>query len=67
VTKVEEVRRILGWSRPQLAKLADVDPVTIWRIEVEGRKPNAATRARIARALKADELFLWPPVDQAVA
>lgn len=56
-----------GLSRPELGKLAGVDAATIWRIEVQGRKPNAASRAQIARALKADELFLWPTVSEAVA
>ena len=52
--KDELVRRrtALGLSRPELAREIGVSEVTVWRWEVEGRKPTAAIGKLLEQALR---------------
>jgi len=46
-------RRVkLGYSEPELARLAGMDPAAIWRIERGLRSPRVETLRRIEKALK---------------
>lgn len=45
----------LGMDRQELAGAAEIDPKTLYNLEIKGRWPIAVTRARIERALR------WPP------
>lgn len=49
--KISKARQERGLSVQDLAKKAEVDPVTIYRLESGERKPRAATLARVVRAL----------------
>lgn len=60
--KLREYRKKAGLSQFDLAKLADVSPTEISRIETGVIRPFPAWRKRLAIALKADERELFPGV-----
>jgi transcriptional regulator with XRE-family HTH domain len=63
VLSLESWRAEACLSVRDLAKRAEVAPVTIWRIEHARHIPIAVTRRRIAQALGTDhQAIAWPVV-----
>lgn len=49
-----------GMTSAELAEEVEVDPKTVERWVSNGRVPHQRHRLRVARALAAEEVFLWP-------
>jgi transcriptional regulator with XRE-family HTH domain len=64
-TRLRERREAAGLSQRDLAALAEVDHVTVWRCETGRVLPNAATLAALARALQVDPRDLADPPQEA--
>jgi len=64
--RIRALRQQKGWSKGHLAKLANIAPQTVMRIEDgETPQPTQHTVERIARALGVTHTHLWGPVPQA--
>ena len=63
MTKVQELRERLGWSKSELARRAEVTPSTISTLEAGRWIPYAVQVEKIARALgvKPEELGIVQP------
>jgi transcriptional regulator with XRE-family HTH domain len=61
-------RKVLGLSRAQLARCADMTPQAIWMFETGQRIPLDRTKVVLARALGTTpgDLFPWPPMEDLV-
>jgi transcriptional regulator with XRE-family HTH domain len=64
---MQGARELRGWSAADLARHAGVSEAAVSRIEARKRRPNAATVAKLARALGlplADLLEPWVGEDE---
>lgn len=63
---LEQWRNRFCLSRPELARRAEVDRSTIFRIERRGAVPEAATRRQLAQALRLEHTAIaWPEEEKA--
>lgn len=51
---IRRERERLGYDQAELARLAELAPSTLWRIENEDRTPRGATLRRVAEVLGVD-------------
>lgn len=58
--KLKEIREIRGLSQFELAKLADITPSDISRIENSKIFAYPGWRKRLANALEVEEKEIWP-------
>ncbi len=63
--RLRALRNLCGWSRPELARRADLSPLTITSYEIAKVQPSAAALGRLADALgcQIDALFRRGPDD----
>lgn len=64
---LKQTRTSRGLSQLDLAKLTNIGPAEISRIENGWLKPYPGWRKRLAKALKVSELELFPDADKAVS
>jgi transcriptional regulator with XRE-family HTH domain len=63
--RAERIRQ--GLSLMDLARQADVDPTTIWRVEMGRVSPQRSTRVLLAMALACDPSELFPLQNERLA
>lgn len=51
---IRSLREQQGYDQAELARLVDIAPSTLWRIEREDRTPRGATLRRLADVLGVD-------------
>ena len=65
-SRLEEIRRLRLISSAELARRADIDPTTVWRIESAGRTLTPKWRDALARALEVSVPQLFAPIGSPV-
>lgn len=63
-TTLEQLRHARGLSREELAAMAGLSPRTIYALEVEGVRPQRATRRVLAISLNCNPGELFPHNDE---
>jgi len=64
MNRVREERKKKGLSQFQLAKISDINQGDISQIENEKIFPYPGWRKRLANALKVDERYLFPEIEE---